>query len=534
MKRTLFFKTLFSIIVVFLILGVVIVFVSITRTSQLLEEHLIEEGKAIAKIISKEIETGYLAHRLPFEALVEIKSHEVLFYWVVEPSGRIYLADDPKMWGLKIEEPSLGTKKIIVKDSLYYKTGEKIKLIVCPLNIGEPGKPWTFYLGISQKSVIAARKATIFRAVGIFFASIFFAILFSALLTGRIIRPLRKLTAAAEEIAKGKLDKRVQIKTGDEIEDLANSFNKMTAELQGLYATLEKKVQERTAELQKANKELKETYMAVLNISEDLKETKDKLEEANQKLKETEKMRKEFGSHTAHELRTPLNVFRWSVEMLRHEDLGKINLKQREILDQVYESNQRLLTLVDDLLEISRIDEVRLKIKTAPCQIEDLIDSAAGQFAVEVHKKNIYFVWQKPKKKLPKVKADPERLTQILLNILSNAVKYNKEGGKIEIKTEITDKIAPEAIREKYGFVQKDKKYVLVSISDTGLGIPKAEQEKMFTRFFRGSNVARAQIEGTGLGMTLVFELVKMHDGAIWFESEEGAGTTFYFTLPVA
>jgi signal transduction histidine kinase len=533
MKRTIFAKIFLSTVVVFFVIGVIIAYLSITRTSKLLEDHLIEEGKTIAKIVAKEIEAGYLAHRWPFEMLAEVRGREVLFYWVVEPTGKIFLADDPKMWGLKIAEPSLGTKELIVKDGRHYPNGERIKLIVCPLKIGEPEKPWTLYLGVSRKSVVAAQKITIFKSIGVFFLSLAFAVLLSAALSSRIARPIRKLSSTALEIAKGKLDIRAKIKTGDEIEDLANSFNKMTAELQGLYATLEKKVQERTKELQKANKELKKTHEVLLSVNENLKEANKKLEAAYKKLKEADEMRKEFVSHTAHEIRTPLNVFRWSVEMLRGEDLGKINLRQREVLDQIYESNERLGALVSDLLEVARIDEARLKIVILPCQVEEIIDKAAGDLAVKIREERFNFVWKKTVPLVPKVRADKNRILQVLLNILDNAIKFTPAGGKIEVKISLVDKIAPQEVLKKYGFVQKDKQYVLISISDTGMGIPKAEQEKMFSRFFRGSNAQRAQIEGTGLGLAIVFEIIKMHNGAIWFESKENVGTTFYFTLPV-
>lgn len=364
---------------------------------------------------------------------------------------------------------------------------------------------------------------------------LFFVLVFSLIFISIIrlfTRSIKKITKGIEEFSKN-LNYRFQIKTGDEFELIANEFNIMAEQISQSHRELEKRVQEKTARLQKANKDLKKTYGALLNISEDLKEANKKLEETNKKLREADEMRKNFVSHTTHELRTPLNVFRWSIEMLRNEDLGKINLKQREVLDQVYQSNERLLTLVNDLLEVSRIDEVRLKVKIAPCQIEKIIDEAVGNLAVKIREKRFDFVWKKPALPLPKVLADKDRILQVLLNILGNAVKFTPASGKIEVSVLPTNKIAPPAVLKKYGFVQKDKKYVLVSVSDTGLGIPKVEQKKMFTRFFRGSNVQKVQIEGTGLGMVIVFEIIKLHNGAIWFESEEGIGTTFYFTLPV-
>jgi len=272
-----------------------------------------------------------------------------------------------------------------------------------------------------------------------------------------------------------------------------------------------------------------------LKVKERTKELVEKtkeLEVMNRRLKMEDEMRKDFINYTAHELRAPLNAFRWSIEILRNEDLGKINLKQREILDQFYLSNERLLTLVNELLDIARIDEARLAIKKEPCRPEEIIDEAAGNLAVKIREKKINFIWRKPARPLPKVEADRDRILQVLINILGNAVKFTPAKGRIKIGVLLTDEIAPKEILKKYSFVGKNKKYVQISVSDSGLGVPMLEQEKMFGRFFRGSNVKKARIEGTGLGMHIVFEIIKLHQGAIWFESEEGKGTTFYFTLP--
>jgi signal transduction histidine kinase len=324
-------------------------------------------------------------------------------------------------------------------------------------------------------------------------------------------RPLMVLEQGIEKFSEN-LDYRIDNpETGDEFESITKKFNEMAEEVAASHRDLEKRVARRTKELSEANKDLSEK---------------------NSKLKEMDEMRKNFVSYTAHELKNPLNVFRWSLEMLRNEDLGKINLDQREIIDQVYTSNERLMNLVKELLDVSRLDEVRLKVQPAPCRIEDIIDEAAGNLAVKIKNQDLKFVWNKPATEIQRALADKDRILQVLLNLLSNAVKFTPSGKKIEVKVSITDKIAPPDISARYGFVGKDKKYILVSVADEGLGIPKAEQEKMFTRFFRGSNVKKANIEGTGLGMFITFEIVKLHNGALWFESEENKGTKFYFTLP--
>ncbi len=326
------------------------------------------------------------------------------------------------------------------------------------------------------------------------------------------IEPLLVLEKGIENFSKD-LDSRVELETGDEFEKIANQFNEMAGEVAASHRGLEIQIAKRTKDLNTANKELSKN---------------------NLKLQELNQMRKNFVSYTAHELKNPLNVFRWSLEMLRNEDLGKINLKQREIVEQLYTSNDRLLSLVNDLLDVSRLDEARLKVQPAPCQIEDIVDEAAGNSAVSIKSQDIDFVWNKPSPAMPKVLADKDRILQVVLNLLSNAVKFTPSGKKIEITVSAANRVAPEEIIPRYGFTGKGGKYIQVKIADEGLGIPEGEQEKIFSRFFRGSNVKRANIEGTGLGMFITFEIIKIHGGAIWFESEENKGTAFYFTLPVA
>ena len=356
------------------------------------------------------------------------------------------------------------------------------------------------------------------RSAGLLLMILFLALGFSAVVLALVLRffsqPLSVLKEDIGKFSARNLDYRIDnLETGDEFEMVAEKFNAMAGEIAKSHRGLEKKVAERTIELSEANKELGRS---------------------NVKLKEMDEMRRNFVSYTAHELKNPLNVFRWSIEMLKNEDLGKINLEQREIIEQVYTSNERLINLVNELLDVSRLDEARLKVNQAPCQIEDIIDDAAGNLAVIIKNKNLNLIWKKSDTPAPKVLADKDRILQVVLNLLSNAVKFTPSGKKIEVGVSLSDKIAPDDIAARYGFVQKDKKYVRAVVADEGLGIPKGEQIKMFTRFFRGTNVKKANIEGTGLGMFIAFEIIKLHGGAIWFESEEGKGTKFYFTLPAA
>lgn len=317
-----------------------------------------------------------------------------------------------------------------------------------------------------------------------------------------------------------------------------NDITELTRHHQEI-AQMNAKLEKNSEELQLKNRDLNKSKLALMNLMEDLQSSSKKLKKLNLKLKNVDEMRKEFVSHTAHELRTPLNSLRWSLEMLINEDVGRINRSQRELLDQLYRSNLRLLGLVEDLLEVSRIDQDRFKVDIKECEIDKLIDQVLGELSIKIREKNIKINWAKPKQ-LPKIKADCDRVLQVLINIISNAVKYSENNDSISIKIEKLNQIVPEDILEYkkkikcscLNHIGKHQRYLLCSIADTGIGIPKSEQQKMFSRFFRASNALSSEEQGTGLGMTITKKIIELHEGSIWFESQEGQGTTFYFTIP--
>jgi signal transduction histidine kinase len=268
------------------------------------------------------------------------------------------------------------------------------------------------------------------------------------------------------------------------------------------------------------------------NYVEEIKNARKKLTKTDKKLKEVDRMRNKFVSHTAHELRTPLNVFRWTLDMLRNEDVGKINEEQRELVEQLHQSSLGMLNLVEDLLEVCRINQKRFKIKSSVCDLAELIDQTLGKLAVEIREKKLTIDWKKPKKKLPQAKADCDRMLQVLLNIIGNAIKYTPAEGKISLSIDKTSELATPEIMKEYKYKQKRKNYLLCSVADTGIGIPKGEQKKMFSGFFRASNAIKTNIGGTGLGMSIVKYIIDSYGGAVWFKSKENQGATFYFTIP--
>ncbi|KUK49896.1 MAG: Multi-sensor signal transduction histidine kinase [Parcubacteria bacterium 33_209] len=231
------------------------------------------------------------------------------------------------------------------------------------------------------------------------------------------------------------------------------------------------------------------------------------------KEKLVEKMKTEFVSVAAHQLRTPLSAIKWTVRMILDGDAGEINKEQKELLEQTYISNERMIRLINDLLNVSRIEEGRLLYDQEEARIEEVLDGVIGASQEILRNKDMSL--ELNKKETPKVKIDKEKIGVVIQNLLENAVKYTQKGGKIKIS------------------LDNDEKNVIFKIEDSGVGIPKSQQDRIFTKFFRAENVTRMETDGTGLGLYTTKNIVQAHKGEIWFESEENKGTTFYFTIPI-
>jgi len=232
--------------------------------------------------------------------------------------------------------------------------------------------------------------------------------------------------------------------------------------------------------------------------------------------KAVERMKTEFVSIAAHQLRTPISAIKWTLRMILDGDLGPINEEQRDFLDKTYKSNERMISLINDLLNVTRIEEGRHLYNLALKNFEDVIESLAANYADILKRRNLVLDFKKPAEKLPQVKIDVEKASLVISNLIENAMKYTPPGGKIYVDV-----------------IQEDAS-IKVSVRDTGMGILKDQQARIFTKYFRGSNALKMETEGTGLGLFIAKNVVETHGGKIWFNSEEGKGTTFFFTLPVA
>lgn len=231
--------------------------------------------------------------------------------------------------------------------------------------------------------------------------------------------------------------------------------------------------------------------------------------------KRVERMKTEFVSIAAHQLRTPLSAIKWTLKMLLSGDLGEVSSDQKELLDKTYQSNERMINLINDLLDVTRIEEGRYVYKPQYSQLEDVVSFVLKSLKGEFEKKGVELKYDKPEKKLPKVKIDVEKMKVAITNLVDNAIKYTPKGGKVTVR------------------IKSGKKELEVSVRDTGVGIPEDQQDRIFSKFFRSANVMRMDTEGNGLGLFIVKNIIEAHKGKVWFESIEGEGTAFYFALPV-
>ncbi len=230
------------------------------------------------------------------------------------------------------------------------------------------------------------------------------------------------------------------------------------------------------------------------------------------KIEEMESVKSEFIAIASHRMRNPLSAIKWYAESLLDGDCGALNKVQKNFVNQIYLNNRRLINLLDDLLRVVRVEAGKVKLKREFIDFGRLIRKVLEKLQDEIKRKKITVQCNK---KNFKVLADADKLRQVLFNLLDNAVKYNSVGGRVKIE------------------IKKNKNYLLCAISDTGIGIPKDQFKRIFTKFFRANNVITINTEGNGLSLYLTKAYIGSHGGKIWVESELGKGSTFYFTLPI-
>ncbi|MFH1304940.1 MAG: ATP-binding protein [Candidatus Omnitrophota bacterium] len=328
-----------------------------------------------------------------------------------------------------------------------------------------------------------------------------------------LVRPIEQLRRAVERIAAGDVNETVQIRTGDEIERLAYAFNAMIVSikskqkaLEDMSSGLEDKVKERTQELTKSQK-------ATLNILEDLKKAKEKIDRYSEDLEKALRIKSDFTSMVSHELRTPLTAIKESIAIVLDGSSGPVNSEQKDFLETAKRNLDRLARLINDVLDLQKLEAGKIVFRMEQGDINSVVKEVVQIMEPVTREKQLRLAVE-TERNLPEVRFDRDKIIQVLVNLLNNAVKFTEEGG-ITIRTAGAN-----------NFIQ-------VSVEDTGTGIKKSDIPKLFQQFVQLERGEGRKTGGTGLGLAISKEIVQKHGGKIWAESEEGKGTTFHFTLPI-
>jgi signal transduction histidine kinase len=231
-------------------------------------------------------------------------------------------------------------------------------------------------------------------------------------------------------------------------------------------------------------------------------------------LAETSRLKSEFINIVSHQLRAPLTNLKWTVELFSSKELKKDAEKEEEYYSSLRENIGRMVELVDDLLIVSKIEQGVYPLRKKELKLESIIDDLISQFKFFAVASNVEIVF-KHQPDLPKIFIDTSQIKLAIENLIDNAVRYTKGGGKVEITI---------------GVKGKD---LYCRIKDSGVGIPEADKKYIFQKFFRAENILREQTLGSGLGLFISKSIIEKSGGNIWFNSVEGKGTTFYFTLPI-
>jgi len=246
-----------------------------------------------------------------------------------------------------------------------------------------------------------------------------------------------------------------------------------------------------------------------------LRKKAEKVANEYKRLDETKTM---FLNLASHQLRTPLSSMKGYLELALSGNYGKVQGKAREFIEEVKRSNEKEINLVNDLLDLNKLQTGKLQFSFQDnVQLEDIIQEVVNEFQPEAQKYNLYLKFNKPKHPLPKITADSQKLREVILNLVDNALKYTKEGG-VTISVQHNN----------------NSRTILTIVQDTGMGMTPKEKEKLFQVFERSKDAVSTNPSGVGIGLYFASEIVKAHNGKIWAESQgKGKGSTFYVELPV-
>ena len=443
-----------------------------------------------------------LTLKLVRDVISDIKVGKAGLAYAVDSEGNLIIHPDPTFILNRTNLASLPQVKAALSSGVGTGSGPREvtvgrdpsggKVLTATQSI--PTLGWHVFVEQPLGEAFAPLYSSIFRTIVLLIVGLVLAWLASLVLARRMVTPIETLQAGAARIGGGDLDHPIEIRTGDELQALAEEFNRMTAQLRESYAGLEKKVEERTSDLNVALAQLEEKGLELETVS---------------------RHKSEFLANMSHELRTPLNAIIGFSEVLREQMFGELNEAQMAYVGDVLEAGQHLLSLINDILDLSKVEAGRMELELGDVSVPHALNSGLTMHGERASRGGVTLALDLDPD-IGVIQADERKLRQVIFNVLSNAVKFTPSGGRVDVSAVVAD-----------GMVE-------VAVADTGPGIAPEDRERIFDEFqqARGPS-SSASREGTGLGLTLSRKFIELHGGRLWVESEPGVGSIFRFTLPL-
>lgn len=364
-----------------------------------------------------------------------------------------------------------------------------------------PTLGWLVFVELPLNEAYAPIYTSIGRSALLLLALLACAVLAAFLLSRRMTVPIRLLTEGAARIGSGDLEQRLAIHTGDELEALGEQFNQMAAHLRESYATLERKVIERTAELEKARDAALAAHAAA--------------ERARSAAEQANETKSRFLAVVSHELRTPLNGVMGVLQLL---DDGRLNDAQRSYLATAAASGDTLIGLIDTILEYARLEASAEVLESRDFRLDQLIETAADLLRPQALAKGLAFDLSCDASARMQLHGDPVRLNRVLLNVIGNAIKFTSDG-RIGLRAAIA--------RHQAGYQLR------LTVEDTGIGIAPEMHERIFEDFVQADDSVARRFGGTGLGLAIARRLARLMGGDLTVESTPGSGSAFHLVMPL-
>jgi signal transduction histidine kinase len=420
-----------------------------------------------------------------FAGLRDVKIFDENLIWVFDAKGQMLQGPEKEETRLEPTEHILkafqGTPKLIdVNEGLV--AYQDFSII--------PGKPFVRVAISIPASLLLKDFSSAVHFFSLVLVSSLVMVLLVALYVSRYLsKPIIELAHAAKHLAEEDLASKVEIETTGEVQILVDSFNQMVA---------------------------------------DLKKQRNELSKSRRVAEEANQAKSEFLANMSHELRTPLNHIIGFTELMLDKSLGELTSVQEEYLTDVHDSSRHLLSLINDILDLSKVEAGKLEYEATEVQIRDLLTNSLVMIKEKALKHGIKIATDLDG--IPEIiQADERKLKQILYNLLSNAIKFTPDAGHILLASKCVSKTNMQV----QGLSDSGNNYIQISVEDSGIGLKKENIERIFQPFEQVDNSASRLFQGTGLGLSLTKSLVELHGGKIWVASEgEGKGTTFFFCIP--